>query len=827
MTGGLPRFGANGGGWGIIPGSMMSMLGKEFSYGLRRLRQRPGFTLIALLILGLGIGANTAIFSLLDAVALRPLPYPHPERMVQIWSTAPEQGIDQVEVSYTKFRRLRESRHLAAVTVYYEDTFNLTESGSPETLDGARISRDFFDVWGIEPVVGRRILPEEDAKGGADVVLLSQGLWQRRFARDPQVVGRTIHLEGRPYQIIGVMPEVLRFPFRDVQVWLPRPQEISLLPEAAVEAGTSYLQMVARLARGVSLETGRSEIEQIARSYNADFSGNADATFALKVVPLSEQLVGDVRSTLFLLLGGVGLVLVIACADVASLLLAQGLARHRELAIRIAVGATGGQLVRQMLVEGVLLSLLGGAAGLALAAGGVRLLIALQPGNLPRLDQAGLDGRALAFAVGVSLLTGVVFSLAPAFQTLKTEAGSELRGSLQKTGARRRSRAQATLVVVEVAVALTLLIAAGLFIESFRRLTSVDVGFNPERLMTMQIALPPAKYPEVEQQRVFFTELLDRVRGLPGVGAAALTDYLPVEGSARSMFSVEGHPPATPEEQPVAWRMVVSPGYFRTLEAQLVRGRDFAENTPPDAPLTLVINESLARQYFPDQDPVGKRLVLRDTPTEIVGVVKDIHQLGMDVKPEPQFYISSRQMPRPIPFMQLLVRTSLPPESVVKAVRETVRSLDSEQPVADLRSMEGIIAGTLAARRLTVGLLSGFSAVALALCLLGLYGVLAHSVSTRGHEISVRMALGARPGQVLSLVMRQGLQWVVFGIVLGLAAALALAKVLERFLFEVNAREPTFFIAAPVLFVVVALLASWVPARRAARIAPARALKEE
>lgn len=805
----------------------MPMLGKEFSYGLRRLQQRPGFTLIALLILGLGIGANTAIFSLLDAIALRPLPYPHPERLVQIWSTAPEQGIDQVEVSYTKFRRLRESRQLAAVTVYYEDSFNLTESGSPETLDGARISRDFFDVWGVEPVLGRRILPTEDAKGGADVVLLSQGLWQRRFARDPQIVGKTLHLEGRPYQIIGVMPEVLRFPFRDVQIWLPRPQEISLIPEAGVEAGSSYLQAVARLKPGVSLEAGRAEIEQIARSYNQDFAGNADATFALKAVPLNQELVGDARSMLFLLLGGVGLILVIACADVASLLLAQGMARQRELAIRISVGASGGQLVRQMLVEGVLLSLLGGAVGLVLAEGGLRLLIALQPGNLPRLDQAGLDARALAFALGVSLLTGIVFSLAPAFQTLKTEAGSELRGSLQKVGARRRGRAQATLVVVEVAMALTLLIAASLFLASFRRLTSVDLGFNPERLLTMKIALPPAKYPEIDQQKVFFQELLDRVRGLPGVSAAALTDYLPVEGSARSMFYVDGHPPAKPEEQPVAWRMVVSPGYFRTLEAHLVRGHDFAEGTPSDAPLTIVINESLARQYFPNQDPVGQRLVLRDTPTEIIGVVKDIHQLGLDVQAEPQFFLPSRQMPRPLPFMQLLVRTALPPEGVMQAVRDTVRSIDSEQPVADLRSMEGIIAGTLAARRLTVQLLSGFSAVALVLCLLGLYGVLAHSVSTRGHEICVRMALGARPGQVLSLVMRQGLQWVVFGIVLGLATALALAKVLERFLFEVNAREPTFFIAAPVLLAAVALLASWVPARRAARIAPARALKDE
>jgi putative ABC transport system permease protein len=803
------------------------MLKRELLYGLRRLRQRPGFTLIALLILGLGIGANTAIFSLLDAVALRPLPYPQPDRLVKVWSTAPEQGIEQVEVSYTKFRRLRQSEALAAVTVYFEEAFNLTETGNPESLSGIKISRDFFDVLGIEPVVGRRILPAEDAKGGADVVLLSHGFWQRRFGSDPGVIGRTLRLEGRPYQIIGVMPAVLRFPFRDVQIWLPRPQEISLLPEPAIEAGTSYLQMLARLKPGVSPEAGLADVNRISQAYNADFPENTDSTFALKMVPLNEELVGGARSILFLLLGGVILVLVIACADVASLLLAQGLARQRELAIRISVGASGGQLMRQMIVEGVLLSLLGGLLGLLLAAGGLRLLVALELGNLPRLDQAGIDVRAFAFALAVSLLTGVVFSLAPAFQTLRTEASSELRGSLQKSGARRRGRTQAALVIVEVAVALTLLIAAGIFFSSFRRLTSVDVGFNPERLITLRVALPTSKYPGIEEQRVFFNDLLERVRALPGVTSASLTDYLPIEGTARALFYVEGKPPASPQDQSVAWRMVVTPGYFQTMEARLTRGSDFAANTPSDAPPTVVINESFARQYFPDQDPVGKRLMLRDVPNEIVGVIKDIHQLGLDTQAEPQFYLSHRQMQRPTPFMQLLVRSELEPESIAGSVRETVLALDSEQPVSDLRTMDGIIAETLAARRLTVQLLSGFSVVALVLCLLGIYGVLAHSVSTRGHEISIRMALGARPGQVLALVMGQGVRWVVMGIVLGLATAWALSRLVESLLFQVSAREPTYFIAAPVLLALVALLASWVPARRAARIAPARALKDE
>jgi predicted permease len=376
-------------------------------------------------------------------------------------------------------------------------------------------------------------------------------------------------------------------------------------------------------------------------------------------------------------------------------------------------------------------------------------------------------------------------------------------------------------------VALTLLIGAGLLVASFRRLTAVDVGFNPANLMTMQIALPAAKYPDAERQRVFFTQLLDRVRALPGVGTAALSDFLPVQGTARSPFHPEDHPPATPQDEPLAWRMVVSPGYFTTLGAKLVHGHDFAADAAPDSPLTAVINESLARQYFAGESPLGKRLVVRTTSIEIVGVVKDVQQVGLDVKTTPQFYLSSQQFKRPIPFMQLLVRTSLPPESVSGAVRRTVLALDSEQPVGNLQTLESIIAGTLATRRLTMGLLTGFSAMALALCLLGLYGVLAHSVTTRSQEISVRMALGARPGQVLSLVVKQGLRWVGWGIGLGLLIALALSRVLESLLFEVSAREPTWFVAAPVLLTAVALFASWVPARRASRIAPARALKEE
>ena len=804
------------------------MLGKELSYGWRRLQQRPGFTLTALLILGLGIGANTAIFSLLDEVALRPLPYREPDRMVKIWATAPDQGIDQVEVSHSKFQALRDrSQKIAAITVYYRDTFNLTETGSPESLEGARISKEFFDVWGVDPVVGRRFSAAEDAKGGADVLLISQGYWKRRFAGDPHVVGKILHFEGRPFEVIGVMPDVLKFPFKTAEVWLPRAQEFALLPEAMIDKGASYLEAAARLKPGVTVEQARAEMGQISQTYNKTYPDYTDAHFNLKMVPLNDELVGDARKNLLLLLGAVGLVLVIACADMASLLLVQGLARHRELAIRIAVGASREQIVRQMIVEGVLLSILGGALGLVLAYYGLRLLVSMQAADLPRLDQVGLNSHAFIFAAFVSLLTGVLFSLAPAFQTLRTEASAQLRGSLQKPGSKRRNPAQGMLVIAEVALALTLLIGAGLLVTSFTRLLSVDVGFDPQKLMAMQISLPGTKYPDAERQRLFFTQLLDSVRTLPGVKSVAVSDFLPILGSARTPFHVDGKPPASKQDEPLAYRMVVSPDFFRTLGATLSGGREFPADAAPDSPPTAVINESLAHQYFPGQNPVGQRIVNRERTLEVIGVVKDIQQLALENKTTPQFYISSRQISRPAPFMQLLVRTSLPPETVTSAVRHAVLALDSEQPVGNLQSMEDVISTTLAPRRLVVGLLTGFSLVALALCLLGLYGVLAHTVTTRTQEISVRMALGARPGQVLSLVVGQGLKWVVSGIAIGLIAAFLATKVLQSWLFEVSIHEPSLFVAAPVLVTAVGLFASWLPARRAARIAPARALKEE
>jgi putative ABC transport system permease protein len=807
---------------------------RDVEYGLRRLLQRPGFTLIAVLALGLGIGANTAIFSLLDGVVLRPLPYPEPDRIVRVWASSPEQGLEKTEVSVPKFRALRDSGAFASVAAYHADFVNLTERGAPEYLQAERISPEFFDVWGVRPLLGRGLNPAEDGKGGPDVALLSEGFWRRRFAGDRAIVGKVLRLEGRPFTVIGVMPEEVRFPFREIQVWLPGWQELSLIPESAVERGAGFLDVAARLKPGQALGSAQEAAAGTAERYAGSLPGNLDAPFKLRLVPMGEELVGGARSSLLLLLGAVALVLLIACADVANLLLAQGVSRRKEVAIRMAMGASRGRVMRQMIVEGVLLALLGSAVGIALASWGLDLLVAANPADLPRLDQVGLDARVLGFTLLLSLATGVLFSLAPALQTLRAETTSQLKDSSRgSTGGPSRARAQGVVVAAEVALALVLLIGAALLIQSFRRLAKVDLGFNPRGLLSAQISLPPARYPTPPSQRAFYDQAVERVRGLPGVESAALSDFLPVEGTVRSTFYVEGRPPASPREQPLAWRMVVSPGFFDTLQARMVRGKDFDPAAPMAGPAAAVINESMARRYFPGANPLGKALIVGRNRCEIVGVVADLQQAGPEVEKSSAFFLSSRQgrPDAPLPFMHLLVRTSLPPSRLAAAVRREVLALDAEQPVADEQTLEGVVAAAVAGRRITTGLLSGFSAVALLLCAIGIYGVVSQSVSMRRQEIGVRMALGAQRRQVLGVVVGQGFRWVLLGLGLGLIAALVAAFLLSRalagVLYEVSAKDPVYYLGMPVVLGTIALLACYLPARRAARVEPAITLRAE
>ncbi len=803
---------------------------QDLKYGFRRLRQSPTFTLIAVLALGLGIGANSAIFSLLDAVVLRPLPYPDPGRMVRIWISSPEEGLEQSPSSVPRLRMLRDAGLFAALTAYHDEDFNLTERGDPQVLHGERIDREFFDVWGIEPLLGRRFTAAEDQKGGADVVMLSAGFWRRRFGGDSGIVGKAIRLEGRPHTVVGVMPDVLRFPFRTVEVWLPRPQELAMLPEATVERGAGFLDLAARLKPGTSLAAVRKDALRIGDHYSKTFPSNLDAPFRFALAPMADQLVGgEVRSRLGLLLGAVALVLLIACADVANLLLVQGLARRREVAIRMAMGASAGRVIRQQVAEGVALALLGSLVGLVLAWAGLRLLIATHPANLPRLDQVGIDGRVLLFTLLLSLLTGVLFSLIPALQSLRAGVAAQLKESARGTTAGPgRARAQGLFVAAEVALALVLLIGATLLIGSFRRLTEVDLGFNPARLLSMQISLPSTKYPDRGSQRVFYEAVLERVRSLPGVESAAMADYLPIQGSAQAPVYAEGHPPATPADRTYAFMTNVSPGFFHTLETPLIRGNGFDPGLPPDGPITAVINESMARQYFPGQDPLHRHLILGKYPVEIVGVARDVQQLGPEVRNISGFFLPLRRHGElPMPVMHLLVRTTLPPAQVAASVRRAVTAVDPEQPVADVETLDGVVADALAGRRLTMGLLSGFSAVALLLCALGIYGLIAHSVTARRQEIGVRMALGARQDQVLGTVIRQGLRWVLLGLAAGLIAALLLSRTLSGLLYGVSAQDPRYYLTAPLVLGLIALVACYLPARRAADVEPAVTLRAE
>ncbi len=803
---------------------------QDLKYSLRRLRQSPGFTAIAVLALGLGIGANTAIFSLLDAIVLRPLPYPDPGRLVRIWISSPEEGLEQSPSSVPRLRALRDAGVFERLSAYHDEDFNLTERENPEVLHGERIDREFLAVWGIGPLLGRGFTAAEDQKGGADVVMLSAGFWRRRFGGDPGIVGRAIRLEGKPHTVVGVMPDVLRFPFRTVEVWLPRAQEIAILPEKNVERGAGFLDLAARLKPGSSLAAVRKAALQIGDRYTRTFPSNLDAPFRFVVAPMADQLIGgEVRSRLALLLGAVALVLLIACADVANLLLVQGLARRKEVAIRLAMGAGAGRVIRQQVAEGVALALLGSLAGLALAWAGLRLLVASRAANLPRLDQVGIDGRVLLFTLLISLLTGVLFSLIPAVQSLRAGAAAQLRESSRgSTAGPGRSRAQGLFVAAEVALALVLLVGASLLIESFRRVSEVDLGFNPSRLLAMQLSLPAVKYPDRGRQRVFYEQVLERVRSLPGVASASMTNYLPIQGSAQAPFYVDGHPPASPADRTYAFMTTVSPGFFRTMQTRLVKGGDFDPHLPPDAPIVAVINESMARQYFPGQEPVGRRLILGGHPVEIVGVTRDIQQLGPEVRNTPGFFLPLRHVGElPMPVMQLLVRTTLPPAQVAAGVRREVAAVDPEQPVADVETLEGIVAEAEGGRRLTVELLSGFSAVALILCALGIYGLIAHSVTVRQREIGVRMALGARSGQVLGAMMRQGLRWVLLGLATGLIAAFLLARTLTGLLYAVSARDPLSYLAAPVLLALIALIACYLPARRATEVEPAVTLRSE
>ena len=809
---------------------------QDLRYGARMLMKSPGFTFVALLTLALGIGANTAIFSVVNGVLLRALPYYEPERLVMVWADRPilqaQVGLPDFPVTVADFVDWRNQNQVfEQMATLQARRMNLTGGGEPESVVGLRASASLFPLLGARFAVGRAFRPEEDRAGADRVVVISHGLWQQRYGADPKLIGQKITLNDEAYTVIGVTAPDFQFPRRgEVPAYLGFPKvdlylPIAFTPERMNDRLNNYLTVIARLKPGVSVQQASAEMNAIARRLTEQYPvTNTDK--GVRLATLHQQAVGKARTALLVLLGAVGFVLLIACANVANLLLARATGRQKEMAIRAAIGASRWRIVRQLGAESLLLAISGGAGGLLLAWWGIKLLLAIAPDNLPRAHDIRLDTRVAGFTLFVSLLTGIVFGLLPALQASKINLGATLKEGGRDAAGLLRRRLRGLLIVGEVALAFVLLIGAGLLIRSFARLTEVDPGLDPRGVLTMDIMLPFAKYKD-GRSVAFFQQTLERVRVLPGVEAAATVSPLPLSGAHGSGgFAIEGRPSPTEQTFNAGFR-TISPDFFKTFRVPLIKGRLIAESDGAKAPPVVVVNESLARNYFANEDPLDKRItLLGDTRTRvIVGVVGDVKHSALDEEAKPEMYFPMAQFP-PI-FMSLAVRASTDPKQMVAAVRGQVWAVDKDQPISNIETMERLMAKSVAPRRFNLLLLGVFALVGLALASVGLYGVMSYTVTQRTREIGVRMALGAQTGDVLRLFIGEGMKLALIGALLGLGGALALTRLLKTLLFGVSATDPLTFIVIAALLIIVALLACWIPARRAASVDPLVSLRVE
>ena len=806
----------------------METLWQDLRYGARVLLTTPAFSVVAVLALALGIGANTAMFSVVNAVLLRPLPYGEPDRLVKInhWEGRKNTESAVSPPGFVDYRDQSQSFDSMSAVYLGNTALNFSEQGEPERLSGGRVSANFFQTLRVEPLLGRAFAPEEDRPGSNRVVILSHSLWQRRFGGVPDVVGKEITLNGQAYTVIGVMPAT--FQWKTDDLWRP----LALAPEsfAPGQRGSEYLSVIARLKPDVTLEQAQAEMNGIAntiRQNNPNFYPS-EGGWGLRVSSHFDEVVGSIKPALLILLGAVGFVLLIACANVANLLLARAAARQKEIAIRTALGASRFHLIRQLLTESLLLSLLSGGLGLLLAVWGVDLLIALGGNNIPRAQEIGLDGQVLGFTLLLSLLTAVLFGLLPAIQASK----ADLQGMLKEGGrgsTSRKHRARDLLVVADVALSLMLLIGAGLLIRSFSTLQRVSPGFQSRGVLTMQVALPALKYPNDDQVKTFFERALDEINALPGVQSTGAISDLPLSGRVHSgSFNIEGRPEVPGEEGPHGDLRAASPDYFQTMRIPLLKGRFFTEQDTREARPVAIIDETLAQHYFPNEDPLGKRVEFQQGKPiwrEIVGVIGSVKHKGLDIDFKDQLIAPHAQVSYSTMF--LVVRTTHDPLALTSAVREAIRTVDREQPLYKVMSMEQLLAESLGQRKLSVILLGVFAAVAMVLAAVGLYGVISYSVTQRTNEIGIRLALGAEQRDIFKMVVGQGLTLTVLGIGFGLVGAFALTRVMESLLFGVTSTDPAIFVIVPLTLTGVSLGACFVPARRATRVDPMIALRYE
>ena len=794
----------------------------DLRYALRMMSKHRLFTGVALLALGLGIGANTAIFSVINAVVLRPLPYHDPEQLV----TVLHDGAKPVApANYFDLAQQSQSFESIAAAQWWEP--NLTGRDEPEHLRGLQLTARMFQVLGVNAALGRTFNADEDQPGRERVVVLGNRLWQRRFAGDPQVVGRQITLDGESYTIIGVMPPEFQFaPFwaTNAELWSP----LNLAPRATNRGGQS-LRVFARLKTGVTRAVAQAEMTTIFRRLEAEFP-QANKGLAIAVEPLHEQVVGKTRPALVILFGAVSFVLLIACANVANLMMARATSRQKEIALRTALGASSKRIARQLLTESVLLGLGGGLFGLILSTVGIKVLLALGPSSLPRLETIRVDLPTLAFTVGVSVLTGLLFGLAPVLQTRKLNWHNALKESTRGSSAGRgRVNARRLLVIAEVALALLLLVGGGLMVRSFARLRAVDPGFTPDHLLTLTVSLAGSAHSTPEKRIAFFNDLLQRVNSLPGVQSVSAINHLPLAGDMWTVpFTIEGRPaPAPGEKQGTVYR-IIRPDYFRTMGATLLKGRDFTAHDTDTSTPVVIINEPFAKRHWPNEDPLGKRIRVADddAPREIVGIVKALKQDQWTTEPNLESYLPHLQSPAPRG-LSLLVRSSGDPLALVGAIENQVWSIDKNLPVSDIRTMQEVVSGSIEQHRFNLFLLGLFAFVALVLAVVGIYGVMSESVSSRTHEIGIRMALGAQPADVLRMVVRQGMSLAAIGIGIGIVGALWLTQFMSKLLYEVSPTDLATFLLIPLVLAVVVLCACLIPARRATRVDPLEALRYE